>query len=387
MDRRDFAKRIVAPLVVPASVFGANDRPAYAAIGTGGRGTWLHETFQKLGAQCVAVCDVYQPHCERAASVAPRGVKQTADHREVLAMPGLDFVIIATPDHHHKPQLLDALAAGKDVYLEKPFSMNLAESAEMVTAVERSGRLVQVGMQRRSMPFIYQAKKVIDDGGLGKVSLVKANWNWHFDIPLVDDPLPGNLDWERFQGPAPRREFMPRRFRWWRGFWDYSGGNMTDQGTHLMDVVQWMTGNGAPKSAVCQGYLCDAVKGEVPDVFSAVFEYPKMMATWTLNYTSAFDYDWSITFMGDRATMVMNRHGYALYKDPGASRAPWSQKEEMTVSARVEDRDSANLHQKNFLDCLRTRQQPNCTAAIAARAVAGPHMANVAWREGRKVSA
>lgn len=387
MDRRSAFKTVAAPMIIPASAFGANDRPAFGAIGVGGRGTWLHGTFQKLGAQCTAVCDVYDQNLERAARQSPAGVKKYVDHRDLLVQPGIDFVMIGSPDHQHKPQLLDALAAGKDVYQEKPFSMNLAESAEMVSAVKQSGRIVQIGMQRRSMPFIHNAKKRIDEGALGRVSLVKAMWNWHFDIPLVDDPLSGKLDWERFQGPASRREFIPRRFRWWRGFWDYSGGNMTDQGTHLMDVVQWMTGNGAPKSAVCQGYLCDAVKGEVPDVFSAVFEYPNLMATWTLNYASAYEFDWSITFIGEKAAMLMDRRGYRIFKDPGASREPWSQRAELPLVEEVKDKDSADLHLQNFLDCLKSRQQPNCTAEIAAAAVAGPHMANVAWKEGRKVTA
>lgn len=374
-------------MIVPASAFGANSRVSFGAIGVGSRGGWLHRTFQKLGAQCVAVCDVYEPHRARAASESPAGVKQLTDHRELLALPGIDFVMVGTPDHQHRPQLLDSLQAGKDVYLEKPFSMSLAESAEMVSAVKSSQRIVQIGMQRRSMPFIHHARKRIDEGALGRISLVKAMWNWHFTAPLVDDPLPGKLDWERFQGPAVRREFTPRRFRWWRGFFDYSGGNMTDQGTHLMDVVQWMTGNGAPKSAVCQGYRCDAVQGEAPDVFSAVFEYPNLMATWTLNYASAYEFDWSITFVGEKAAMLMDRRGYRIYKDPGASREPWAQRAELPVVEEVQDRDSAELHLKSFLDCVQSRQQPNCPAEVAAAAVAGPHMANVAWREGRKVTA
>ena len=198
-------------MIIPASAFGANDRPAFGAIGVGSRGTWLHGTFQKLGAQCVAVCDVYDQHLERAARQSPGGVKQFVDHRELLAQPGIDFVMIGSPDHQHRPQLLDALKAGKDVYQEKPFSMNLTESAEMVAAVKASGRIVQIGMQRRSMPFIHSAKKRIEEGALGRVSLVKAMWNWHFDIPLVDEPLPGKLDWERFQGPAARRDFRLSR--------------------------------------------------------------------------------------------------------------------------------------------------------------------------------
>jgi predicted dehydrogenase len=388
MKRRDLlAAGAVAPWFAPASVFGANDRLTFGAIGTGNRGGWLHRTFQKLGAQCVAVCDVYQPYLDRAVKESPPGVKAYVDYREMLEQRGIDFVVIGTPDHQHKPMLLAALAARKDVYLEKPFSMSLEESREMAAAVRRTDRIVQIGMQRRSMPFIHNAKKVIDDGALGKISLARAAWNWHFDAPLDNSPLEGKLDWDRFLGPAPKRPMEPKRFRWWRGFYDYSGGNMTDQGTHLMDVVQWMTNNGAPKSAVCHGYICKAKNGEVPDVFTAVFEYPDMMATWTLNYCSAFDFDWSITLQGERATMVMDRRGYRIYKDPGGHPRPGQSGPATEIIAEVADKDSAELHPKNFLDCVRSRREPNCPVEVAAAAVAGPHMANLAMREGRRVTA
>jgi predicted dehydrogenase len=162
---------------------------------------------------------------------------------------------------------------------------------------------------------------------------------------------------------------------------------MTDQGTHLMDVVQWMTNSGPPRSAVCQGQIVDAKGGEVPDVFSAVFEYPDFLATWTLDYASSHDYDWSILFQGDKAAMLMDRRGYRIYKDPGASPQPWSQGGNAEVISEEPDRDSAAAHPQNFLDSIRSRQQPNCTVSIAAAAVAGPHLANLSYREDRKIKA
>ena len=162
---------------------------------------------------------------------------------------------------------------------------------------------------------------------------------------------------------------------------------MTDQGTHLMDVVQWMTNSGPPRSAVCQGDIFRAKAGEVPDVFCAVFEYPGFMATWTLDYGSAHDFDWSILFQGDKAAMLMDRGGYRIFRDPGPSPEPWMQSGKPQIIANEPDRDSATAHQQNFLDCIRSREKPNCTVEIAAAAVAGPHMANLALRESRKVTA
>ena len=387
MNRRELLAGAIAPMFVPRSAFGANDRLTFGIIGTGNRGGGLHQTFMKLGAQCDAVCDVYDLYRERARAISPAGCNAYNDYHELLAQPGLDFVVVATPDHHHRPMLFAGLDAKKDVYLEKPFSMNLAQSAEMVARARQTDRIVQVGMQRRSMPFIYAAKKLIDDGALGKVWHAKASWNWNFLEWLGTDPLEGKLDWERFLGEAPKRPLDPKRFRWWRGFWEYSGGNMTDQGTHLMDVVQWMTGNSSPIAAVCGGAVSRATLAEAPDVFTAVFSYPAMTATWSLCYTSAYDFDWSVTFQGEKATMVLNRKGYRIFKEPEPSAAPWSAGAAEKVIAEMADHDSPDLHQQNFLDCVRSRKQPNCTVEIAAAAVAGPHMANIAYREGRRVTA
>jgi predicted dehydrogenase len=391
-DRRTFLKQsagalAAAPLVIPAHAFGANDRPAYGVIGTGSRARGLNKTFQKLGAQCVALADPYEVNLKGAQQESPAGAKAYEDFHELLARKDIDFVVIGTPDHWHCPNLLEALAAGKDVYIEKPLSHSLEQSRTMIAAVRKTDRIVQVGMQRRSMPFIHKAKRVIDDGALGRISAVRPMWNWHFDMPLDNSPLPGKVNWELFQGQAERHEFEPMRVRWWRGFYAYSGGNMTDQGTHLMDVVQWMTNSGPPVSAVALGKQNTMPGGDVPNVFTAVFEYPTFLATWSLDYRSAFHFDWSIEFVGENAVMVMNRFGYKMYKDPGSSPAPWTTREQMDVTGEEPDKDSAEAHQQNFLDCIRSRKQPNCTVEIAAAAVAGPHMANLSLREDRKVRA
>jgi predicted dehydrogenase len=386
--RRAFVKgaaAALAPYFVPRSAWGANDRIAYGAIGVGNRGGWLNKSFQKIGAQCVALCDVYAPHLAAARKDSPDGVTAYNDYRELLATPGLDCVVIATPDHQHLPMLLHALEARKDVYLEKPLSLSLEQSPRMIAAVRGSKQIVQIGMQRRSMDFIRRAKKMIDEGALGRVSMVRAMWNWHFAMPLDASPLPGELDWNRFLGPAPQRPLDALRFRWWRGFWDYSGGNMTDQGTHLMDVVQWMTNSGPPLSAVCQGRITNASGVEVPNVFTAVFEYNDFLATWTLDYRSTYDHDWSIRFIGEEAALILDRRGLRLHKDAGASRTPWNQKVSAEPAVEIPDTDAQEAHLQNFLDCVRSRQEPNCPVEIAAAAVSGPHMANLAYRQDRKV--
>jgi predicted dehydrogenase len=185
------------------------------------------------------------------------------------------------------------------------------------------------------------------------------------------------LDWDRFLGDAPKRDLEPMRFRYWRYFYDYAGGNMTDQGTHLMDVVQWFTNSGPPVAAVGQGYVAKMIGAEHPDVFSAVFEFPNHMATWTLDYANSFQNGWSITYMGDKGTMILDEAGYRVYAEPWKRDAAPTQEEQAPVPVEA--------HVQNFFDCVKSRKDPNCTVEIAAQAVAGPHLGNLAMREKRQV--
>jgi predicted dehydrogenase len=377
-DRRSFLASALsaAPLFVPRRAWGANDRVSYGLIGAGGRGRYLNQNFQKLGAQCVAVAEVYQPNLETALKTAP-GAKSFVDYHELLAQPGLDAVVIASPDHHHCPMLLAALDARKDVYLEKPMSHSLAESQRMIQAVRKSTQIVQVGMQRRSAPSVIQAKAIVDSGILGKITLVKPMWNWNVSKPLDNTPLPGKLDWKRFLGSAPDRDLEPMRFRSWRYFWEYSGGNMTDQGTHLMDVVQWFTNSGPVRSAVCYGQRAKNTGSEVPDVFCAVFDYPALMATWTLNYCNSYENDWSIQFQGDQGTMLINNAGFRIWKEP----VPQNPDPVKQMEAPI----PIEPHIQNFLDCVRSRKEPNAPVEVGASAVSAPHLANVAFHQARQV--
>ena len=377
-NRRQFlAAAVSAPLFVPRSAFGANDKISYAVIGSGGRGRYLNRKYQELGAQCVAVCDVYEPNIEATLKDSPQA-KPYGDYHELLDKEkGIDAVVIASPDHQHCPMLMAALDAKKDVYLEKPLSKSLEESVKMIHAVRDSKQVVQIGMQRRSAPAIWKAKKLVDDGVLGRITLVKPQWHWNVAKKLNNTPLPGKLDWAKFLGKAKKRDLEPMRFRSWRYFWDYAGGNMTDQGTHLMDVVLWFTNSAPPKSAVCYGYVAKMEGAEHPDVFSAVFEFPNFMATWTLDYANSYENGWSITFMGDKATMILDEAGYRVYAEPWKPNAPPIYEEQAPVPVEA--------HIQNFFESMKARKDPNATVEIAANAVSGPHLANLAMVKGRQM--
>ena len=376
----------MAPLILPQSAKGANDRLTSALIGSGNRGRGLNRSFQKVGAVPVAICDVYKPYLEMGVKESPSGVATFLDYHEMLAKrTDIDFVVSATPDHHHKPTLAAALAAKKDIYLEKPLSMTIEESGEMVKMVRKTDRVVQIGMQRRSMDFIHKAKNAIDSGKLGKVHMVKAVWNWHFNMPLSMQALEGELDWARFQGSAPKHELVPPRFRWWRGYWDYSGGNMTDQGTHLMDVVQWMMGAEPPVSAYCAGAKVDIPGLDVPNIFDTIFEYPDFLATWTLNYRTSFEYDWTVKFLGDEASMVLDRRGATIYREPPPKEVGWPEGWDLKVAEQIPDDGKYEAHMANFCECVKSRKEPNCPIEKGAEAVCGPHMANLSYRKETKV--
>jgi predicted dehydrogenase len=375
-NRRGFIGALsAAPMFVPQRAFGANDRITYAAIATGGRGRYLMGKFKQLGCVCAAVCDVYEPNLLQASKLEPEA-RKFLDYRELLQTVKTDCVVIASPDHQHAPMLMAALDAKVDVYLEKPLSHSLEQSERMIKAVRSAKQVVQIGMQRRSAPALIEAKKRVDDGLLGRIALVKAQWNWNVAKELDNSALPGKLDWNRFLGTAPARELEPMRFRRWRYFFDYAGGNMTDQGTHLMDVVQWFTKNNAPMAAQASGFVAKMRGSEHPDVFSAVFEYPSMLATWSLDYCNAYQNGWSIFLQGDNGTMILDDAGYVVYSEPWRKTSQPAMEKQAPVPVEA--------HVQNFLDCMKTRQEPNCPVEVAAAAVAGPHMANKAMFDGRK---
>ncbi len=383
-NRRQFLRRAVgagagataAPMILAQSARGANDRIVFGLIGSGGRGRGVTGNFREMGAQCAAVAEIYEPNIAAGLKAAGEGAQLHTDYRDLLARKDLDAVLIASPDHQHAPMLFAALDAGKDVYLEKPMSYSIEQGAQMIKAVRQTKRIVQIGMQRRSSPSVLAAKAIIDQGQLGSIYLSRVQWFWATARPLNNTPLPGKVDWAAFLGPAPKRELEPMRFRSWRVFWDYSGGNMTDQGTHLMDVVQWFTGKGTPRSAVSQGFVYQMAGAETPDCFDASFEYENMMCTWTLNYNNAYMNGWTIFFHGNRGTMLLDNDGFKVYNEP------WHKNREPIYEFKGSI--STQAHVNNFLECIKTRKEPNAPVEVGHSAVCGPHLANVAYHKKRE---
>ncbi|HUU13158.1 MAG TPA: Gfo/Idh/MocA family oxidoreductase [Terriglobia bacterium] len=367
-----------------AKVFGANDRIVMGIIGAGGMGRNHMETFKEQDVDWAGVCDVYGVHRDLGLENARSGATGYTDHRKLLERKDIDAVLIATPDHWHHDHLLDALQAGKDVYCEKPLSWSIEQGANMVNAVRKSDRIVQVGMQRRSSPIVLECKQLVDEGKLGEINLVRAEWYWNRTLS-VKPVLESKLDWDRFAGPAGKQPFEPVRFRHWRYFWAFSGGNMTDQGTHLIDVIQWLTDAPKPLAAHCYGAVYRLHPAETPDTFCAVFEYPKFTCTWTLTYTNSYQNGWGIVFHGQKGTLELCETGYRFYEEPWAPRGRW-ERPEPTIEKLPGGVTRTAPHIKNFLECVRSRQQPNATIELGHQAVRTLHLANIAHhKKGRAV--
>lgn len=358
-------------------VLAANDKLVMAIIGSGGRGrNVMRKLIQHCDVDFPIVCDVYEPSVEEGLKVASSNAKPVHDYREVLDRKEIDALLIASPEHLHAPMLKAAVAAGKDAYCEKPMSHSIEEGLEMVKAVRQTDRIVQIGMQRRSSPTLFKAKELLKE--CGDIYLVNAYWNWQWSRALDTSPLEGKLDWQAFLGPAPTLKFSPERFRYWRYFWDYSGGNCTDQGTHLMDVVQWFMNAGTPRAASCHGNVYAMTGAETPDVFSATFDYEKFIATWTLDYANTMDNGWNIRFLGSRATLWLDNQGVRLYAVDASG--PTANRIEKAHLVKVIDEKLQDIeHIKNFVDCCRTRKEPNAPVEIGHTAVCAPHLANVAF--------
>ncbi|MBL8189961.1 MAG: Gfo/Idh/MocA family oxidoreductase [Acidobacteria bacterium] len=365
-------------------VLGANDRIQMGIIGSGGRGRSVMNSFNKFADQVefIHVCDVYEPNINAALKLSRSGAKTTMDYRQLLEDKNVVAILNATPDHWHHNVLIDAVAAGKDAYTEKPFAYSIEQGAKMVKAVRATKQIVQVGMQRRSSEAVRGAKQIVDDGVLGEVVMARAQWFWNRKPMPQKLQLEGKLDWERFQGPAKKRYALDeRRFFHWRNFSDYNGGHLTDQGTHLMDVIQWFCNGGKPPvSAVCQGAIYVHKGADVPDTFSAVYEYPSFLATWTLCYGNSYEDAWKIHLQGKKATMVIDDDGYRVFPEP------WN-RPNIPPKAIHEYKGGipTEPHVKNFLDCVKSRQEPNAPVEVGHNAVTGPHLANLAMRAQKRI--
>ena len=398
MQRRKFLG--VAGLAAAQRVIGANDRVVVGLIGCGGRGRYVAGLMRDApGVEFAATADVYLPNAERAREWAGPAAKAYQDFRRLLERKDIDAVLIATPDHWHAAIAVLTCQAGKDIYVEKPLAHNVREGRAIVTAARRYDRIVQAGTQHRSSPHFREVQEIVQSGAIGKVNWVRV-WNYANLFPQgigrePDSDPPAGLDWNFYLGPAPFVPFNRKRFLvTYRWFWDYSGGYITDFGTHRLDTVQQVMGVTAPRTIAASGgrfSLQDA--GEIPDVLQVTYEYPGFVLTYEscllnghgiggrtpgmkyYNTKGAEDRPNGMAFYGTNAALYADRIGYEIYPEPKSS----LDRKQMNTT------DATKLHAANFIDCVRSRKPPNADVEIGHRSTTVAHLGNIAFKTGKKL--
>lgn len=401
VPRRDFLAAGVglaaAALVSPARVRGANDRIGIGVVGCGIRGRYLLDEVLNVAADrvdIVGLCDVWTPARERLAehlrsrvpNAAPR---LTARHQDLLAVPGLDAVVIATPDHTHTTVLIDAVQAGKDAYVEKPLSARLEDAVAAVDAVRATDRIVQVGTQRRSSPRFRAAREYVGTGALGDVCKIETAWNrnvasWARPYDMVRE---ADVDWRQYLGYLPDRPFDPARYVRWQCYYDYTTGLVGLLGSHMIDVALWFMDDPYPTSAVALGRTLSWPDGrEISDTAEYVFEFPK---GWILTFSSRLgsgpESDYQV-FSGKRRSLDSRD----WTSRPADHRRP-RDAQDYVLPAPPQTGDGsltagdAQPHVANWIECLQSRRTPNAPIEVGFEHAVACCLGREAERTGRRM--
>lgn len=397
MTRRRFLNRVThgaaaavaAPYVITSNALGANGRPPASEritmgfVGLGGQGSGLMGIFHGYAdVEILGVCDVYEKHRLAAQQRVGGGCKAYHDFRELVTRPDIDAICVATPDHWHTLVSVTAMRNGKDIYCEKPLTLTIDEGKKMVETARRYGRVFQMGTQQRSDEHFRKACEWVRNGRIGKVELVRCWFGENSGGGWVpDSDPPEGLDWDFYLGPAPKVPFNKRRFLWdFRWFRDYSGGLMTDWGAHLIDIAQWGMGTDATGPRTIEA------TGSMPE--DGIFEFPRTMFTrfeydgWVLEWHQPGKPEWmagrgyGTKFYGTEGEIHVDRGGYVV--------TPEGLELEEAGPGEIQLYRSPG-HQRDFLNCVRSRRRPICDVAIGHRTTSVCHLSNIAFRMGRKL--
>ena len=385
------AGRISGQAAAGGKALGANDRIRLGIIGCGGLGTNHHiptilrlSEDKELNVELAAVCDIYEPRKLRAKEKS--GAELFHDYRKLLERKDIHGVIIVTPDHWHAKMTLDAMEAGKDVHVEKPMTLHWEEAKQVHDAARRQKRVVQVGAEGTARDIYWQARKAIRAGKIGKVvwasggvyrNVPEGDWNYLIDPACT----PETLDWDAFLGPAPKRPFDPERYFRYRKYWDYSGGVVHDLIAHILSHLQTCIGPEFPvRVSAAGGIYCNEDR-ETPNTFSMQVEYPsRYMAT--LYCTQTTEQGVELAIRGNKGTIRFTsprahpRQAFIEPEDP--------YKDEMK-ELTLDEEPRAN-HDRNFIECMRTRARPHCDVETGYKVMVALDLANRSWREGKMFS-
>jgi predicted dehydrogenase len=386
-------------------VCGANERVRLGFIGVGNRGDQVLSAFlTHKDCQVVAVCDIYAPYREFAARKIGGTPALFHDYRKMLDDKSLDAVVICTPDHWHALQTIHACQAGKDVYVEKPLSLTVLEGRKMVEAARQYRRVVQVGIQRLSSSLGREVTELIRSGAIGQVMVARAfhiQNEWPQGIGKAEDSEPpADFDWDAWLGPAPARGYNTNRafyrFRW---FYDYSGGQLTNFGVHYLASIHWALNLQAPLAVTAiGGKFVNYDNREVPDTLEVLWQYPGgvlvSFSQYNANGAPAAARVCEVEFRGTLGTLYLSTNGYEVVPEVITpheipARTPLDRTLERNYRSgakpRIEPRKVAGRildsdHARNFLDCIKSRQQPSCPIEFGHQVTTATLIANIAHR-------
>ena len=366
-----------------------NEVVRVAVLGCG-RGGSLARMFSKVpDSQVVAICDVDESRsatlCNAIEKRFGKRPEQVVDFRTLLDRDDIDALAVATPEHWHAPVTILACMAGKDVYVEKPCSHTIFEGRQMIRAAERFGRIVQHGTQLRSVPHYEEAWQLLRDGVIGDVKMVKAinNQRRRTYKHLPNESPPAGVHFDLWLGPAPQRSFNRNRFHGvWRWYWDYGGGDITNDGVHQIDIGRWALDLGAPNAVSCSAAKLGS-RGdpqETPDTMVVTWEYDDLLYVYEQRDFTPYRMrghrqDNDNIIYGTDGFMMVDRAGYRVfYKDRAGPTAgkPWQ--------------ESEHFYQ-NFIDCVKSRKREDQIADIQEGHLSSLlcHLANISYRTGRRL--
>jgi predicted dehydrogenase len=398
--RRDFLKQAgmsaaIALAYPPASVLGANDRVRVGMIGVGGRGSeLLKEVLAVPNVQVVAMADVYTRRQDEVKHVVP-GIQTFGDHRRMLEMKELDGVIVATPLHMHAQHFVDTLAAGKDLYSEKTMTWSIAEAEQCLATAKKSDRVVQIGLQHESSGALADTRKWIGQGIVGKVAQVESwmsrntpHGQGQWVRPVPSDCNPDHVNWDAFLNGRHARPFDGYKFINWRLFWEFSGGNITENMVHQIAWIMSALDLPLPAAASMSGGVFSEKDGrEVPDTIAVTLEFPNdLVVTWQSTFSNShyglgerlLGSDGTIEHITGATDMVKGESSDTLHYFPEKANRP------DTTPAFAESPDQN--HMANWIDCIRNRKTPNAPVEIGHKSAIAAHMANLAYRRKERVT-
>lgn len=388
-NRRTFLKQAAmgtaAAIVLPsAKVLGANNRVRVGMIGVGDRGTdLLNQVRGQSGVELVAMADIYSRRRDAAKSKVP-GIETYAEYRRLLDRKDIDGVIVASPLHIHARHFLDTLAAGKDLYSEKTMTWSIPEADKCLAAAKSSGRVVQIGLQHQSSGALVDAKQLIADGSVGKVTQVESwmsrntpHGKGQWVRPVPSDCTVANVDWAAFLNGRPDRPFDGFKLINWRLFWEFSGGNCAENMVHQIAWIMSALDLPLPSAAYMSGGVFSEKDGrEVPDTIAVTLDYPKdIVVTWQSTFSNKH-YELGDRILGSDGTLEHHFEEPIQYWPETVNR----QGESMKGKSHNQD------HMKNWIDCMRTRGEPNATVEIGYRSAVAVHMANLSYKKKARIT-